>query len=85
MAEICVIGLGYVGLPTASILATSGFRVLGVDINAKVVDELNAGKTLLQESGLSTVVSAATGSGNLKASTSGKQSGFPTSTPASRS
>lgn len=67
MAEVCVLGLGYVGLPTASLLATSGFQVLGVDINQEVVAELNEGRTKLQEAGLATLVSAATASGNLKA------------------
>ncbi len=69
MAEICVLGLGYVGLPTASLLATSGFQVLGVDINREVVASLNAGKTVLKEVGLDAVVRQAVASGNLTAST----------------
>ncbi len=68
MAEICVIGLGYVGLPTASLLASSGFQVLGVDLNKRIVGELNEGRSILQEAGLNTLVSAACKSGNLKAS-----------------
>ncbi|GMV83483.1 MAG: UDP-N-acetyl-D-mannosamine dehydrogenase [Planctomycetota bacterium] len=67
MPEVCVLGLGYVGLPTASVLATAGFQVLGVDVNPKVVEQLNSGKTLLKESGLATLVSAAHKSGNLVA------------------
>ena len=69
MAEICVIGLGYVGLPTASLLATAGFQVLGVDVDADVVESLRSGKTRLEEAGLATLVSAACRSGNLTAST----------------
>jgi UDP-N-acetyl-D-mannosaminuronic acid dehydrogenase len=65
MAEVCVLGLGYVGLPTASLLANAGFYVLGVDIDAQVVEMLRAGKTRLEEAGLKTLVSAAAHSGNL--------------------
>src|SRR6185295_11922220 len=69
MAEICVLGLGYVGLPTASLLANAGFRVLGVDIDPDIVARLNSGQTRMQEAGLSTLVSAAVRSGNLVAAT----------------
>jgi UDP-N-acetyl-D-mannosaminuronic acid dehydrogenase len=67
MPDICVLGLGYVGLPTASLLANAGFKVLGVDIDAAVVEGLRSGKTRLEEAGLATLVSAACNSGNLKA------------------
>jgi len=36
MKKICVMGLGYIGLPTASMLATHGFEVIGVDINSEI-------------------------------------------------
>ena len=65
MAEVCVIGLGYVGLPTASLLANAGFKVLGVDLDADIVARLNSGATRMEEAGLSTLVSAAVRSGNL--------------------
>ena len=39
--KICVVGLGYIGLPTASLLATKGFDVHGVDVNADVVETIN--------------------------------------------
>jgi UDP-N-acetyl-D-mannosaminuronic acid dehydrogenase len=68
MAEVCVLGLGYVGLPTASLLANAGFEVLGVDIDPEIVAHLNSGRTRLEEAGLSTLVSAAVHSGNLVAS-----------------
>ncbi|MGI0010755.1 MAG: NAD(P)-binding domain-containing protein, partial [Nitrosopumilaceae archaeon] len=44
MKNICVLGLGYVGLPTALILAKQGFRVLGVDISDEKVNMLKKGK-----------------------------------------
>ena len=67
MAEVCVIGLGYVGLPTACLMANAGFHVLGVDIDSHIVDALRSGKTRLEEAGLATLVSAAVNSGNLVA------------------
>ena len=69
MADICVMGLGYVGLPTASLLANGGFHVLGVDIDARIVEGLKNGTTRLEEPGLATLVSAAVNSGNLIAAT----------------
>ncbi|WP_260984620.1 3-hydroxyacyl-CoA dehydrogenase NAD-binding domain-containing protein, partial [Brevibacterium casei] len=41
---VAVIGLGYIGLPTAAMLASSGADVVGVDINQKNVDVINAGQ-----------------------------------------
>ena len=42
--RVCVIGLGYIGLPTASVLATKGFHVFGMDVRADVVDTINDGR-----------------------------------------
>ena len=64
---ICAIGLGYIGLPTASVLASSGFRVFGVDVNKKIVEELKSGRTEIEEPGLQIIVKAAVSSGNLTA------------------
>ena len=64
-SKVCVIGLGYIGLPTASILATHGLRVIGVDVNLQVIKTLRDGKLHIQEPGLRTLVHAALGSGNL--------------------
>jgi len=64
--KICVVGLGYIGLPTASILATRGFDVIGVDTNPTIIDKGNCGKTDIEETGLSTIVDAAAKSGQLK-------------------
>ncbi len=68
MKKICVIGLGYIGLPTASLLATKGFDVLGVDIRADVVEKLNRGEIHIVEPGLDVLVKSAVHSGNFKAS-----------------
>lgn len=40
MKKICVIGLGYIGLPTGSVLANHGFKVIGVDINENIISKL---------------------------------------------
>jgi UDP-N-acetyl-D-mannosaminuronic acid dehydrogenase len=63
--KICVIGLGYIGLPTASTFATHGLRVLGVDVNRQVVDTLRNGALHIHEPGLRTLFQAAIGSRNL--------------------
>ena len=67
--HICLLGLGYVGLPTAAILAVNGFHVIGVDPKREVVDSINSGEVLLDEVGLKTLVQAAVNSGNLRAQT----------------
>jgi UDP-N-acetyl-D-mannosaminuronic acid dehydrogenase len=72
MKKICVIGLGYIGLPTASMLATHGFDVLGVDINSEIVKIINNGGIHIEEPGLHTLVQAAIKSGKLKAATEPK-------------
>ncbi len=66
--KICVIGLGYIGLPTASMLATHGLRVVGVDVNPRVIETLRGGGLHIHEPGLRTLVQAALGSGNLTVS-----------------
>jgi len=63
--KICVLGLGYIGLPTASTFATHGLRVVGVDVNTQVVTTLRNGGLHIHEPGLRTLVQAALGSGNL--------------------
>jgi len=63
--RICVLGLGYIGLPTASTFATHGLHVTGVDVNPHVVETLRQGSPHIQEPGLRTLVQAALLSGNL--------------------
>ncbi|WP_322791672.1 UDP-N-acetyl-D-mannosamine dehydrogenase [Bellilinea sp.] len=62
---ICVLGLGYIGLPTASTFATHGLKVVGVDVNPQIVNGLQNGHLHLYEPGLRTLVQAALRSGNL--------------------
>ena len=66
--SICVVGLGYIGLPTASLLATKGYNVAGVDVNPAVVESINQGKVHIVEPDLDVLVRSAVNSGNLIAS-----------------
>ena len=61
-------GLGYIGLPTASMFATHGFKVLGVDVNENIINKINDGDSHIEEPGLNTLVRAAVLSKNLSAS-----------------
>lgn len=65
--KICIIGLGYIGLPTAAMFATNGHEVVGVDINDKVVQALNKGKITIEEPYLGPLVRQAVNSGKLRA------------------
>lgn len=69
MQSVCIVGLGYIGLPTASLLATKGFRVHGVDVNEGVVSALKDGEILIYEPSLDIMVKSAVNSGQLTAST----------------
>lgn len=64
--KICVVGMGYIGLPTSSILATHGFEVIGVEVNKTIIDGIGKGRTEIQEPGLSIIVKAAVRSRGLK-------------------
>lgn len=65
--KVCVIGLGYIGLPTASLLGTKGFHVHGVDTSPEVVDTINAGGIHIVEPDLDILVKSAVQSGRLGA------------------
>ncbi|MBD3808251.1 MAG: UDP-N-acetyl-D-mannosamine dehydrogenase, partial [Epsilonproteobacteria bacterium] len=67
--KICVIGLGYIGLPTSALLANRGYEVHGVDVVQSVVDTINQGKIHIIEPDLDAFVKAAVNSGKLKADT----------------
>ncbi|MCU5439314.1 nucleotide sugar dehydrogenase [Bacillus cereus] len=54
--KVCVVGLGYIGLPTAAMFAKHGAEVVGVDINQHVVEKLNEGAIHIEEPGLGEVV-----------------------------
>jgi len=66
---VCVIGLGYIGLPTAALLATNGYDVVGVDLSGHAVETINQGKIHIVEPDLDAFVRAAVFSGKLKAFT----------------
>ena len=65
--EVVMIGLGYIGLPTAALISARGTYVHGVDINQKVVDTINAGKIHIVEPSLDVAVENAVKKGFLKA------------------
>ena len=64
---VCVVGLGYIGLPTAATLASRGVEVIGVDINPQVVEAVNAGQPYFSEPDLDMLLRAATTLGKLRA------------------
>lgn len=66
---ISVIGLGYIGLPTAAVFASKGKKVVGVDINARAVETINRGAIHIVEPDLDQVVHAAVTRGDLQATT----------------
>ena len=66
--KVVVIGLGYIGLPTAAVIADKGIEVHGVDVNPSVVDTINSGKIHIVEPELDTVVKRVIERGSLKAS-----------------
>lgn len=65
--RVCVVGLGYIGLPAASLLATKGYQVHGVDISEKVVNTIAGGQIHIVEPDLDVLVKSAVNSGNLTA------------------
>jgi UDP-N-acetyl-D-mannosaminuronic acid dehydrogenase len=67
--KICILGLGYIGLPTASMFATHGIKVVGVDINPSIIETLQAGRIHIHEPGLGEAVETAVKSGNLSVAT----------------
>jgi len=66
---VCVIGLGYIGLPTAALLASNGYDVAGVDLNHYAVETINKGKIHIVEPDLDAFVRSAVSAGKLKAFT----------------
>ena len=65
--KICVIGLGYIGLPTAALLANRGYDIHGVDLDQRAVDIINRGEIHIVEPELDTFVKSAVNSKKLKA------------------
>ena len=67
--KICILGLGYIGLPTAALFATHGHEAVGIDINKNIVETVNKGITPFDEPGLSQLLEKATKSKTLTAKT----------------
>lgn len=65
---VCVVGLGYIGLPTASLLCSRGYQVRGVDLSEHVVDTINGGNIHIVEPDLDVMVRSAVTAGQLSAS-----------------
>ncbi len=63
---LTIIGLGYIGLPTAAMFAKSGLKVYGYDINENIIEAINKGQILIEEPGLSDLVKEVVASGNLQ-------------------
>ncbi len=71
---VCIMGLGYIGLPTAALLANRKYHVHGVDVTQSTVDTINHGKIHIVEPDLDTFVRSAVNSGNLIADIKPKES-----------
>ena len=67
IGRVCVVGLGYVGLPTAAVLASRGVEVIGADIDSERVETVNSGVAPFDEPGMDTLVAEAVASGALSA------------------
>jgi UDP-N-acetyl-D-mannosaminuronic acid dehydrogenase len=67
MKKVCVVGLGYIGLPTAALLASTGYRVKGVDLNSHAVETINKGRIHIVEPDLDAYVRSAVAANRLKA------------------
>ena len=68
--RVGVVGLGYIGLPTAAVIARTGARVVGIDVNPHVVETINRGEIHIEEANLDALVHQVVTSGHLAASLS---------------
>lgn len=66
---VCLVGLGYIGLPTAVVFALRGVNVLGLDVNQKAVDSINRGESHIVEPGLQEALQRTVAAGHLRATT----------------
>ena len=67
--KTCFVGLGYIGLPTAVVVANNGHKVFGIDIDQNLVDDINTKKIEIVESGLKDQLEKVIDNGNFKAYT----------------
>ncbi|MBL0141891.1 MAG: UDP-N-acetyl-D-mannosamine dehydrogenase [Betaproteobacteria bacterium] len=66
-SRVSIVGLGYIGLPTAAVIASRGVQVVGLDVDPKIVDVLNRGEIHIVEPGLDTLVRDAVKAGTFRA------------------
>ncbi|WP_306287924.1 UDP-N-acetyl-D-mannosamine dehydrogenase [Pseudoalteromonas sp. WY3] len=66
---VSVVGLGYIGLPTAAVIASRGIKVIGLDVSEKAVNTINAGEIHIVEPDLDIIVRGVVSTGNLRATT----------------
>jgi len=67
--RVAMVGLGYIGLPTAAVMASRGLSVVGIDINQDTVNTINNGEVHIVEPDLDIVVRSVVTTGNLRATT----------------
>lgn len=67
--SVCVVGLGYIGLPTAAMFAANGLQVHGIDIDQRAVDTVNSGQAHIEEGDLDELVAKVVATGKLRAHT----------------
>lgn len=72
--QVTMVGLGYIGLPTAAVMASRGLTVVGLDVNQAAVDTINAGGVHIVEPDLDIVVRSVVTTGNLRATTQAEAS-----------
>ena len=70
MTTCCVVGLGYIGLPTAAMFASKQLDVIGIDVNIDIVNKINSGEIHIVEPKLDVMIKRAVENGFLKANTS---------------
>ena len=63
MSKVCIVGLGYIGLPTAIMLAANDVEIVGVDYNSEVISQLNSGKLTFEEKHLEELFNTAVSKG----------------------
>lgn len=66
--KICILGLGYIGMPTAAMFASNGYSIVGVDVNEEVVNQLNKGEVTIEEPYLGELVKQVVSENKLRAS-----------------
>lgn len=67
MQKLCVVGMGYIGLPTATLFADAGVKVAGVDVSPSIIETINSGRAHFGEANLDALLAKVVASGKLKA------------------